>query len=200
MQDMDQRELARAVVEALESSGDFQSVELIGSIAEEVFDAFSDIDILIADDRRPPYGNVELASSIIDKSFGLLLRDWAKSLIPNKYLINHFIPGYPIFWWIDIGCFPSPRFADISVLDVAQDMNEHFAKVLVMNAKHFLRGDMECLRIREIHRRLFRDASESLTEKGLFQQVYEKIDYSGISPEFREKTKKLMEAVMGRPP
>lgn len=122
---MDQQAVARMLVEALKSSGDFQTIRLIGSVAEGTYDSLSDIDILVSDNRRPPWENVELASAIVEGAMGLLLRDWARSLIPEKYLISHFIPNHPLLWWIDLGCLPSPEYEDISRGAITQDWNEH---------------------------------------------------------------------------
>ncbi|MBN1592753.1 MAG: nucleotidyltransferase domain-containing protein [Candidatus Coatesbacteria bacterium] len=195
---MDQAPLAKTIIETLESSGKFRSVELIGSVADGTQDEYSDIDLLIQDDSRPPYENVELASTIIEASLGLLLRDWARSLIPDKYLINQFLPGVPIFWWIDIGCLSSPEYDDLSPFEIDWDLNEHFAKLIMMSAKHYLRGDLDRLCIRQIHRRLFRDAPDDLPVKELFRQIYDRIDYTTISPEFHEKTKVVMEDVYAK--
>ena len=195
---MDQQTIASMVIDALKPSGDFQSVELIGSVANSTQDALSDIDILIADDSRPPWENVELASTVLEKSMGVLLRDWARSLIPEKYLISHFIPGLPILWWIDLGCLPSREYGDILRSDIAQDRNGHLAKLLVMNAKHYIRGDASRLRIAELHQRACCNSGVKPTEAEMFRRVYESIDCSGINKEFHERTKELLEDVANK--
>lgn len=102
----DQKFIASHIITTLDSSGLFHSVELTGSVANGKFDELSDIDILVSNPTRSPKENVELASQVIESNLGVLIKGWSLSLLPDKYLLHHFLPNIPIFWWIDIGCLP----------------------------------------------------------------------------------------------
>ena len=189
----DQDEVASLAVAALERSAQFRSVRLIGSVSTGTHDSRSDIDILLRDPTRPPWENVRLASECIGAALGVLLRDWAGSLVPEKYLLNHFLPGYPLFWWIDIGCEGDSAYRDLSRSEVEEERDVHLAKLLVMNAKHFLRRDQARLRIAGLHRKVFPAEDPPAAAAAMFDAIYAAIDWSNIPREFREKTVAVMD-------
>ena len=194
----DQRELVALVLRALAKTSQFAEVKVVGSISSGRHDGISDIDILICEKSRAPWGNVTLASKILGDALGVTLRDWAGSLIPKKYLISHFLPGYPIFWWVDLGSMSDGVHDDISRNEIPQEKDAHLAKLLIMNAKHFLRGDVERLRIEELHEKIYPDHETECDVATMFEQVHKGIDYSGIAEEFREKTLLVMKEVADR--
>ena len=169
----------------------FEQAELIGSVATDRHDQFSDIDILIRDPRRSPRTNVEVAQSLLVREFGSLLTDWAGSLLPGKCLISLFLPGFPLYWYIDIGCRADPDYPDITRDQIFEDRDTHLAKLLIMNAKHFLRGNAARLRIDDLYRKVIPDGIEATTT-GKFIAVFDAIDYSNLEPELLEKSQAII--------
>lgn len=191
----DQHELAQTIVASLKRSGSFDDVQVIGSVATQTFDELSDIDILLFNEQRPPWENVALASDIIADEFGVMLKDWAGSLIPEKYLINHFLPDQPIFWWIDLGCQQNPNFKDITRSDVKEEWNTHIAKLLIMNAKHYIRGDRDRLRVAELYTKVF--PSKELPQQlgHAFLEIHRAVDYANIADDVQTKVGDLVDRV-----
>ena len=159
----------------------------------------SDIDLVLVSRERPPWENVQLASKILQDAYGCLLHDWAVSLIPDKYLISHFVPGYDIMWWVDLGCYPDERFGDISRGDIRVDGNAHLAKLLVMNAKHYIRGTEGRLRIGELYSRVTGISADGQNAPEMFLAVRSKLDEESLSPEFLQKMDAILQLVANKP-
>ena len=193
----DQRYIADQAISLLKSSGNFSEAKLIGSVAVGSHDEMSDIDILVESETRPPWKNVELASEVIAEAMGVILSDRAGALIPEKYQISHFLPDNPVFWYIDIGCMRSSRYEYTARDHIDEDKDEHLAKLLVMNAKHYLRGNKKRLRIRELFGRAC-DGELPSSEWETFKQVYESIDYTKLQPVFRELTEEVIVEVANK--
>lgn len=187
----DQYDLARKIISALRQSGLISEVALSGSLARGQYDELSDVDIDVADPLYPPWENVQRAVSIIETQFGILLQEWASSLMPEKYLVSAFLPGQPIWWWVDIGAFPNPAHDEITREDVPQDDNLHLAKLFIMNAKHFLRGTTSRLHIDTVYVRL-RDDGDNVDQKQKFATVFHSVDFSKLPDEIRLGANSIM--------
>ena len=119
-------------------------------------------------------------------------------MIPDKYLMSHYLPNCDMMWWLDLGCMPDKAYQDIRKAEVHRDRDAHFAKLLVMNAKYYLRGTDSRLRIRELFERTTGRSADGLDAAAMFQAVRQGIDYSGMPTEFREKTNDVMNAVISK--
>ncbi len=192
----DQQHLAAEIITTLRRDGLFDKVTLIGSIAQGRYDSMSDIDLILVGNDRPPRENVELASQLLEDKYGCMLADWAGSLIPNKYLMSHFLPGLDIMWWIDIGCYPNPRYENISRSEIEEEWNAHTAKLIVMNAKHYLRGTKGRLRISELYSRAIGYPPKEQSVAEMFTAVRAKIDGRLLSGEFTQKMDSVLEQVV----
>ena len=190
----DQRQLAKATLDVL-TRGQFESVQLIGSIATASYDDLSDIDLLIRDRRRSPRANVEMAAELLDREFGTSLRDWAGSLLPDKCLISLFLPQNPVFWYVDVGCHSDPNYPVLRRDEIFEDRDAHLAKLLIMNAKHYLRGNDARLRISDLYRKAVPDGNEAVSSSAKFQAVFDAIDYGALVPEMFEKSQSIIEAI-----
>ena len=189
---------AQELLAILNGCGQFGKVELIGSVAELRHDQNSDIDLLLHDDSRAPWENVQLASDILECEKGCMLRDWAGSLLPEKYLISHFIPGWPIMRWVDLGCLPSYPHGAISRSELHEDRDVHLAKLLVMNAKHYLRGSSGRLRIRDLYEKALRRSSAGLRDGQLFSGVFESINFAEIDATYRKELLSVLKQVANK--
>jgi hypothetical protein len=195
---MNQKIIADRVVQTLTKSGQFDGVVLIGSIADGKYDDLSDIDIIVQCSSRSPWDNVTLASGIVEEEHGCLLQDWAGSLIPNKYLISHYLPNCSIMWWLDIGCMPDEGYGKIARSDIHVNRDIHMAKLLIMNAKHFIRETNSRLRIWELFEKATSRKADGLDVVTMFHAVYEEIDYSGIPEDFRRETNDILQIVANK--
>lgn len=192
---MNQVDLATDVIDILKRSGEFETVKLSGSLCGEDYDAYSDIDILLTNNSRSPWENVQLASDILCVERGSILKDWAGSLIPQKYLISHFLLDYPLFWWIDIGCFPTENYSNITRNDIFEDRDSHIAKLLIMNTKYFIRRDNSRLRIRELYLKITNNTPYGKTDKVVFETVYQTINFSKLSTDIRPLIDRMLENI-----
>jgi predicted nucleotidyltransferase len=175
-----QSEIDDKVVKLLIDSKHFDSVKLIGSISKNSHDDLSDIDILVSRINRSPKANVELASALIEAELGVKLKGWSLSLLPDKYLISHFLPETPIFWWLDIGCMPSLNFEPLSRADNCNNETMHIAKLWVMNAKRILRNTENRLRVRDLFSKVFGSEVEFPGKVTAFQDILDSIDFTCI--------------------
>lgn len=188
----DQIKIAQHISEILTESKLFDSVELCGSVTRKAHDNLSDIDILVSRHDRSPKDSVELASLIIEAEFGVVLRDWSLSLLPDKYLLTHFLPEVSIFWWLDIGCFPNAAFASLYRDDISHNENTHIAKLWVMNAKHMIRGTESRLRIKELYIKVFGAQVVFPGEIAAFEEVFNSIDFAQIEKGFHSACAQIM--------
>lgn len=195
----DQKFIASHIITTLDSSGLFHSVELTGSVANGKFDELSDIDILVSNPTRSPKENVELASLVIESNLGVLIKGWSLSLLPDKYLLHHFLPNIPIFWWIDIGCLPIANFSPLYRNEIKECPNAHIAKLWVMNAKHMLRGNTQRLKITELHQKVFGQNTILLTDVSAFIAVYHAIDFAKLPIDFGEGCQALLRKLKNCP-
>ena len=193
-----QIQLAQSIIATLEGAGDFSRVDLIGSLSDGSCDKMSDIDLVLMSPERPPWDNVQLASRILKDVYGSLLHDWAGSLIPEKYLISQFMPGCDIMWWVDIGCHPDERYNDISRDDIDQDGNSHISKLLIMNAKHYIRGAEGRLRIGELYTKSTGCPPGGKGVPELFAAVRAEIDEKRLSVEFVQKMDETLQLVANK--
>ena len=159
----------------------------------------SDIDLVLVSHERPPWDNVQLASRILHDAYGSLLHDWAGSLMPNKYLISQFLPGCNIMWWVDLGCYPDERYGDISRDDIHEERNAHLAKLLVMNAKHYIRGTEGRLRIGELYTKVTDRSSEGKDVPELFLAVRSELHEESLPVEFVQKMDVVLQLVANKP-
>lgn len=189
----DQSKIASVALDLL-GRAQFRHIELVGSVAAKCHDPLSDVDILIRDHSRSPRANVEIASQLLQSHFGHLLSDWATSLLPHKYLISLFLPGFPLYWHIDIGCYADPDYPDLNREEVVVDSNSHLAKLLIINAKHYIRGDQTQLRIDDLYRKAIPHGTETMVASK-FQAVFDAIDYRELEPELLQKSQAIITEV-----
>ncbi|ASP37840.1 hypothetical protein CHH28_03745 [Bacterioplanes sanyensis] len=191
-----QLELASTLVNTLQLSQEFESVALYGSVASNHIDELSDIDILVANSKRSPRENVELASQILQQQFDVLLYGWSLALLPDKHLISHFLADTPIFWWIDIACLQDDHYAPVLRHEVDQDDNEHIAKLWIMNAKHYLRSTDSRLKIKLLYAKVFGD-SPYPGDVMAFNEVLDSIDFDRLDSRFSDRYLQVMQRLQG---
>ena len=194
-----QIQLAESIIATLKQEGAFERIDLIGSLSNGSCDSMSDIDLVLVSHERSPWSNVQLASQILQDAYGCLLHDWAGSLIPDKYLISHFLPGCDIMWWIDLGCYPDERYGNISRDDIFEERNAHLAKLLVMNAKHYIRGTENRLRITELYSKATGRPSEGKCVPELFLAVRSELNEEALPVEFVQKMDAVLQLVVNKP-
>lgn len=115
-------------------------IDVVGSRAKQVPDAYSDVDLLITiNDMTPDQALYELTESVKTK-FQPAWYDFANSLMPDKFLVSTFIGGDNPFAFYDIAILNTNKNL---VYDQARFENDpwiHLMKLWVMNFKYMMRG------------------------------------------------------------
>ena len=170
-----QKQIAKDVVQILSASGKFESIILDGSLKLDSWDEISDIDIVVEEKRRSTFENVMAALDEIRKQKEIVFYDWAKSLLPEKYLLSIYLKGIPVFWFVDIACYKDSRYRDISKEEIPQDYAEHLLKLWICNIKHEIRKNQERNKIDIAYQRLFHLSGEGVTAKEKLMKIWKKI-------------------------
>lgn len=99
---LDRHHLAQDVIRILTELQEVKSVELIGSLAGNGTDRFSDVDLIVSADSLSDFSLVESITEKLCTCFPILFFDWAKSLLPAKRVISFYLDQVSIFWNVDI--------------------------------------------------------------------------------------------------
>ncbi|MGL6173312.1 MAG: hypothetical protein ACRC1P_01700 [Cellulosilyticaceae bacterium] len=116
------------------------SCTLCGSIANNSYDQYSDIDMEI---DVSGYDNSQFVKEIpvlLSKQYSIIFCDYAPSLMPEAYVISVAVDADNPFLFIDIKCVATPHLKTLSKKDFINDPFEHILKLWVINLKHWLRN------------------------------------------------------------
>ena len=188
---MNQIQLANELIALLQRSGEFDSVELVGSVADSSSDEYSDIDLLVANGNRTYFENVIIASELIKQQHEVAFTDSAGSLLPDKCLMNIFLRNISPFWWIDISCICTERDEPIERDELDVEENEHAAKLWVMNAKYHFRQDPSRITLPTLYSRAFPKAEMPTEVQTVFEDLYNAIDWSQLEYGFARDCVKI---------
>ena len=159
-----QFELASTIIDLLRSS-EINSIELVGSLSENKIDKYSDIDFMLKDTNSSPLDNINIALGIIQDNFEVVFFDWAKSLLPEKYVFSVFLKQNNIFWFVDLTCCRDAKYSNVNRDLLPQDKIYHIFKLWICNAKQQIRKREERNHIDIVYQRIFTDIKISNKEK-----------------------------------
>lgn len=188
-----QRELADLIIHLLHSS-EINEIRLVGSLSENNFDNFSDIDILLKDTKRSPVENINLALKTIQSNLDVIFSDWAKSLLPEKYVLSIFLKQENIFWYIDLSCYRDKNFQDTCRESLPQDKIYHMFKLWICNAKQEVRKREERNNIDIVYLRIFHD-SDSVSKKEKYAKILDWLFQHSDDMFLLNKCSKIMELI-----
>ncbi|WP_353096011.1 hypothetical protein [Tissierella praeacuta] len=114
-------------------------IDVIESHAEQVTDAYSDVDLLIKiKDITQDTALYKLTESVKEK-FRAVWYDFANSLMPDKFLVSTFIGGNNPFVFYDIGILNSDKKLVYDKTLFENNQWVHLTKLWVMNYKCMMR-------------------------------------------------------------
>ncbi|NOR45654.1 MAG: hypothetical protein GQ534_08730 [Candidatus Delongbacteria bacterium] len=163
------RKFAFKIIELLKTT-DIKQIKLVGSLSENNFDEYSDIDIELNDNKQSPVENINIALNSISKKYDILFSDWAKSLLPDKYVLSVFLKQKNIFRFIDLTCFKDANFSDTTRDQLPQDKIYHIFKLWICNAKQEIRNRHDRNFIDLLFVKLFIN-NDSISNKTKFEKV-----------------------------
>lgn len=120
-----------------------RSCTLYGSLANNSFDEYSDIDIEIDVSGYDNSLFLTRLSEIMSLKYQVVFCDYAPSLIPESYIISIAINENNPFCIVDFKCIATPHCTTLRKQDFVIDKVEHTMKLWTANFKHYLRG-MDC--------------------------------------------------------
>ena len=147
------KEIVEQVITFFEQQALVKHAFLRGSLASEGGDQFSDIDIGV-DVSGWDNGQFLLqVPALLATTFPMAFHDWVPSLLPDAYVVNIYLRDLPLFWNIDIQCLATPHVPSLKT--VSCDPADHFLKLWILNAKYYLRGNVEAKQsIRKLAQRI----------------------------------------------
>ncbi len=117
---------------------------IYGSIAENCYDEYSDIDIEVDVSGCDNSSFSLVIPDIISKLYPVLYFDYAPSLMPQSYIVSNAISEKNPFLIVDVKCVATPHMSTLGRSSFPFDRYDHTLKVFVSNLKHFLR-DVDCI-------------------------------------------------------
>lgn len=133
-----QKEYADVLIRYFKRSGQFGSARIIGSLASDQFDAFSDIDIELQIKNTDPVSTVRTSLDVIRQHYPVCFYDWARSLAPERVLMSVYLEEVSRFWNIEISVVTATDSA-VDGRTFEENAHLHALKLWLIDAKSFLR-------------------------------------------------------------
>lgn len=168
------KSFANEVCDFLRSLPEVKSCGLYGSVSDDTYDEYSDIDIEIDVSGVDNGLFATHIPDILSKKFDVIFYDFAPSLAPDKYVVSWALNTDNPFMMVDVACTANPHCDTVSKqqLSALNNLYDHTLKVFVANLKHFLRG-VDCYDdISRMYGRIFRDR-DIYDEEQMLNAVYE---------------------------
>lgn len=168
------KSFANEVCTFLRSLPEVKSCGLYGSVSDNSYDEYSDIDIEIDVSGVDNAVFSTKIPDILSEKFDVVFYDYAPSLAPEKYVVSLAMNNENPFMMVDVACTAMPHCDTVSKqqLNSLNNLYDHTLKVFVANLKHFLRG-VDCYDdISKMYVRIFRDR-DVYDEEQMLNAVYE---------------------------
>ncbi|MDA3838240.1 MAG: hypothetical protein PF574_04585 [Candidatus Delongbacteria bacterium] len=192
------RDFAFKIIELVKTTN-IEQVELIGSLAENNFDEYSDIDIELKDNKQSPVEIISIALNSISAKYDILFSDWAKSLLPEKYVLSGFLKQENIFRFIDLTCYKDANFSDTPRDQLPQDKIYHIFKLWICNAKQEIRKRDDRNYIDLLFAKLFIE-NDSISNKTKFEKVLEWLHTNSDNSYLLNECDRIMDKINGNIP
>lgn len=146
------------------------SVSIYGSIANHSYDKYSDIDIELDLSGSDNGLFLKRAAELLNNVYPVIFRDYAPSLLPDKYIVSCAISEKNPFLIVDIKCSATPHVNSVKKSDILNDKYAHILKLWIANIKRYLRGHNCEKDIKLMYHKLF--AEEKRSEKQMLCDVF----------------------------
>lgn len=114
-------------------------VKISGSLHNSTNDHFSDIDLTVSIKNIPADKALLQITETLEHEYKPLWKDFARSLMPQKFLVSMFFNCDNPFSFIDIGIFNNSNDFSFDPNLFTNDKWIHLTKLWIMNFKYFIR-------------------------------------------------------------
>ena len=168
------KKFANEICAFLQSIPEVKSCKLYGSLAEGIFDEYSDIDIEIDVSGEDNGIFLTRLPALFAKKYDIVFCDYAPSLAPEKYIVTIATNAENPFMIIDISCVATPHCDTVSKQDLMalNTRYDHTLKLFAANLKHYLRGFDYCEDIEKMYGRIFGRDTDVGDEEEMLHAVY----------------------------
>ena len=171
---MDAKGTAEQLCKYLSGINEINRCRIYGSIADNSYDEYSDMDIEIDVSGTDNSIFVTKIPEIMSEKYNVVFFDYAPSMAPEKYIVSAAVSSDHPFLIADICCLATPHCTTLSKEDLSALNNryDHILKLFTANLKHYIRG-AECQDdMKKMFRRIFKDSAQILDEKEMLNLVY----------------------------
>jgi hypothetical protein len=134
--------IANDLCNYLNTIEEIKSCKIYGSIAEDNFDKYSDIDIEIDVSGYDNSIFLTRIPEIINEKYPIIYYDYARSLMPNQYIVSMAISKNNPFLIVDTKCIANPHMITLrKENNFINSKTTHILKLFIANYKHYIRGD-----------------------------------------------------------
>jgi len=171
---MRQKEIAEDVINFLLGIPEIKCCNISGSLLNGDFDEYSDIDLEIEISGVDNGVFVTKLPALFRQKYKISFVNFAVSLVPEVYLVSMGLSNESPFMFVDITCTASPHIQTMQKEDFSllNNLIDHTILVLIINLKHFIRGEDCNASIKKMHDRLF-TAIESKDEFTMLKETFE---------------------------
>lgn len=165
---------ADKVCSFLKELPEVNSCKLYGSLSDDSYDEYSDIDIEIDVSGIDNGIFATRIPDILSEKFNVIFYDYAPSLAPDKYVVSLAFDNNNPFMMVDVACVAKPHCDTVSKQQLMSlnNLYDHTLKVFVANLKHFLRGTDCYDDIAKMYGRIFRNR-DVYDEEEMLNCVYD---------------------------
>ena len=176
--------IANGICEYLLTIKEINNCKIYGSINENIFDEYSDIDIELDVSGYDNSIFVTKIPEIMSKKYPIIYYDYARSLMPSKFIVSMAISEKNPFLIVDIDCKAIPHMNTLKKDDnYVNNKFTHIIKLFIANYKHYIRGNKCEKDILRMYKNIYNDEVKIkdmllMTYKWLIENAEEKyIEY-----------------------
>lgn len=154
---MKQKEIAEDVCNFLISISEVKSCTLYGSLLNGNVDEYSDIDIEIDVSGTDNGIFVTKLPELFKQKYKVIFVNYAVGLATKYHVVSIGISNENPFMFVDVICTATPHIQTMQKENLAllNNIVDHTLLVLIINLKHFIRGEDYYDNIKKMHERLF---------------------------------------------
>ena len=147
---------------------------LYGSLSNNCFDKYSDIDVEIDVSGIDNGKFIMEIPRLLSNKYNVIFYDYAPSLVPEKYVVSIAINEQNPFMIVDISCIADPHCESVLKQDLLKlnNLYDHTLKLFSANLKHYIRGEDCYIAIQKMYKKLFPLDASFCSEDEMLNKVY----------------------------
>ena len=154
----------------LKTVKEIKDYRIYGSIRENKYDKYSDIDLEIDVSGYDNSIFITKIPEIINEKYSVIWYDYAPSLMPEKYIISLAISEDNPFLIVDITCVATPHMSTLKKEEnFVNDKITHIIKLFIANFRHYIRGNNCTKDIERMYRRI---STKQIDTRTMLEDTY----------------------------